>query len=117
MRWNPIIAGLMIGATINPTWAIDNGQWEGIDPATRSWFKGVRSPKGVPCCSVADGHRTAYEMRPDNHYWVPIEGEWRQVPPEAVVNNSDNPTGDAVVWWVRQADIIHIRCFVRPSEG
>ena len=75
------------------TQAMDSGQYENVDPNVRSWFKSVRSPHGVPCCDIADGHRTDWEQRSDNHYWVPIEGEWRQVPPESVVYNAGNPTG------------------------
>jgi hypothetical protein len=93
------------------------GQYDDVDPATRSWFKGVRSPRGVPCCDIADGHRTTWRGDGDGHYWVPIEGEWRLVPPEAVINNAANPVGEAVVWYVRQGpDAIYIRCFV-PSGG
>lgn len=114
-------AGLALCALVAATsqmQAFDNGQYEGIDPKTRAWFESVRSPHGVPCCSMADGHHTDYDARPDNHYWVPIEGEWRQVPTEAIVNNAGNPTGDAIVWYVKQDGVtIYIRCFVRPSEG
>ena len=99
-----------------PASSFDNGQWDGIDPATRNWFRGVRSPHGVPCCDIADGHRTKWDMK-DNHYWVPINGKWREVPPEAVVKNAGNPFDDAVVWYVQQgADSYHIRCFVPASE-
>jgi hypothetical protein len=97
--------------------AFDNGQYTDVPDNVRSWFKSVRSPHGVPCCDIADGHRTAYDMRADNHYWVPIEGEWRQVPPEAIVYNAGNPVGEAVVWYVRQGDdTFYIRCFV-PGGG
>src|SRR5882672_3888910 len=84
----------------------------------RSWFKGVRSPNGVPCCNIADGHRTTWEKRPgDERYWVPIAGEWRPVPPEVVVLNAGNPVGEAVVWYVQQGEnVYHIRCFV-PGGG
>src|SRR5258708_15119277 len=92
--------------------AFDNGQHENADPNVRAWFKSVRSPHGVPCCDISDGHRTAFEMRPDGYY-VPIEGEWRQVPPEAIVYNAGNPVGEAVVWYVRQSPgALFIRCFV-----
>jgi hypothetical protein len=56
-------------------------------------------------------------MRADNHFWVPIEGEWRQVPAESVVHNAGNPVGEAMVWYVRQGPSeIYIRSFV-PGEG
>lgn len=98
--------------------AMDSGQFENVDPSVRSWFKGVRSPHGVPCCDIADGHRTQERREADtNRYWAVVEGEWREVPPEAVVYNVGNPTGDAVVWYVRQSpDVVYIRCFV-PGAG
>ena len=96
--------------------AFDNGQYNNVPDNIRSWFKSVRSPHGVPCCDVADGHRTEYDMRSDG-YWVPIEGEWHHVPSEAVVHNAGNPVGEAVVWWVRQGgNTLYIRCFV-PGGG
>ena len=82
--------------------AFDNGQYKDVPDNIRAWFKSVRSPRGVPCCDVADGHRTDYQMRGDNHFWVPIDGEWRQVPTEAVVHNAGNPTGEGVVWYSGQ---------------
>jgi hypothetical protein len=96
--------------------AFDNGQYNDVPDNVRSWFKNVRSPHGVPCCDIADGHRTAYDIRSDG-YWVPIEGEWRQVPAEAIVHNAGNPVGEAVVWYVRQGEsTYYIRCFV-PGGG
>lgn len=106
----------LLGTSISAS-AFDSEAYEGVDPKIRDWFKSVRSPHGVPCCDIADGHRTAYDMRPDNHYWVPIEGEWRQVPDEAVVYNAGNPVGEAIVWYVKQgSDSVYIRCFV-PGGG
>jgi hypothetical protein len=96
--------------------AFDNGQYNDVPDHIRSWFKNVRSPHGVPCCDMADGHRTDYDLRPDG-YWVPIAGEMRHVPPESIVYNAGNPVGEAVVWYVRQgADTYYIRCFV-PGGG
>ena len=46
----------------------------------------------------ADGHRTGYDTRQDQ-YWVPIEGEWYPVPPEAVIKTA-NPVGEAIVSYV-----------------
>ena len=36
--------------------------------------------------SAADGHATDYDTR-ENKYWMPINGEWMVVPPEAVVSD------------------------------
>jgi hypothetical protein len=95
--------------------AHDNGQFGNVPPEIRAWFKSVKSHAGVPCCDIADGHRTDYDMR-ESKYWVPINGEWMMVPPEAVVEDSGNPTGDAVVWYSESNGSVYIRCFV-PGGG
>lgn len=65
--------------------------------------------------SAADGHATDYDTR-ENKYWMPINGEWMVVPPEAVVSDEGNPTGDAVVWYTMHNGTAYIRCFV-PGGG
>lgn len=89
----------------------------------REWFHNVRSANGIPCCDIADGHRTDFDMR-QNLYWVPINGNWMRVPPDAVLKNAGNPTGGAVVWYSDYGGQIFIRCFVpgdrrliRPRDG
>lgn len=120
-----VIALLMwLSVVIWPAHAFDSDQYMNVDPKIRDWFKAQKSPHGVPCCDSADGHRTAYDMRPDNHYWVPIEDDWYQVPDEAVIYNTGNPVGEAIVWYVVQGPAplsgrkssIYIRCFV-PGGG
>ena len=98
---------------------VDNGQFQNIDPKIRDWFKSVRSPQGVPCCDISDGHLTIWDKKPgNNNYWVPIGGEWKEVPPEAVIYNTANPMGESIVWYVKQApNTYYIRCFVPSSEG
>ena len=95
--------------------AVDQGQFENVSPEIRAWFKSVTAPNGVPCCDISDGHRTDYDMR-NGAYWVPIEGEWMQVPDRAVIKDAGNPVGDAVVWYVRHRGAIIISCFV-PGSG
>ncbi len=99
------------------------GEWDNVDPAMRSWFRNLKSPHGVPCCDMADGHPTLEDWRGQNEYWVPnpLAAEtnadgWIQVPPEAVVYDAKNPTGEAVVWYVIQNRHVFIRCFV-PGSG
>jgi hypothetical protein len=95
--------------------AFDLGQYNNVPSNIRAWFKGVRSAQGIPCCDIADGHRTDYDMRQDS-YWVPIDGKWTRGPGEAVLQNSGNPTGDAVVWYSDYGDHVVIRCVV-PGGG
>jgi hypothetical protein len=104
--------------------AFDNGQWNDVPEHVRSWFKSLRSPNGIHCCDVADGHRTDWEIRQTSYYIPnPIDptGEWIPVPDAAVVHNTGNPVGEAIVWWnVIAIDEdqtgIFIRCFV-PGDG
>src|SRR5882672_11137497 len=110
------LIGLLVGG-LQRAFGFDKPEYQSLDPKIRDWFKSVRSKNGIPCCDIADGYRTDYDQKPDNHYWVPIAGEWRQVPTEAVVENAGNPTGEAIVRYVKQGEnTYHIRCFV-PGGG
>jgi hypothetical protein len=120
MRWRIILAAFLAStaaATAVATVALahDNGQFGNVPPEIRAWFKSVKSHSGIPCCDIADGHRTDYDMR-DSKYWVPINGKWMMVPSEAVVDDAGNPTGDAVVWYSEYNGTVYIRCFV-PGGG
>jgi hypothetical protein len=117
----PLIASLVFCA-VSATAAIatDRGQFANVPPEVREWFEHLQSPDGVPCCSYADGHRTGYDMR-QGQYWVPIEGEWYPVPPQAVIKTA-NPVGEAIVWYVSTyAEVLadpkyRVLCFI-PSDG
>ena len=95
--------------------AVDRGQFSDVPANIRSWFKSVTGPSGIPCCDVSDGHRTGYDMR-EGAYWVPVDGKWVPVPAQAVIRDTGNPIGDAVVWYTRFDDTVIIRCFVPASE-
>src|SRR5215472_14706876 len=107
--------------------AMDRGQFANVPREVREWFEHLRSPDGVPCCSYADGHRTGYDMR-QGQYWVPIEGEWYPVPPEALIKTA-NPVGEGIVWYhpqhgaegsifpgVPRTEWYKIVCFVPSNE-
>jgi hypothetical protein len=107
LAWLPALTGA--------AFAFDNGQYENVPPEIRAWFKGVVAPNGVPCCDIADGHRTEYDFR-GGAYWVPIEGEWMPVPDHAIIRDRGNPVGEAVVWYVHHRGGIIISCFV-PADA
>lgn len=127
-----VIALLMwLSVVIWPAHAFDSGQYEGVDPQLRSWFKGVKSKNGVPCCDMADGHQTDFKVDEAGHYFVPIaevqdglNPVWMRVPDNAVITSQGNPNDRAVVWYVRQGPPpipggppnVFIRCFV-PVGG
>jgi len=95
--------------------AFDDGRYENMPPDIRNWFRNVLAPNGLPCCDISDGHRTDYDVR-NGAYWVPIEGEWMEVPDRAVIHGARNPVGQGVVWYVHQRDSIVISCFV-PADA
>lgn len=82
-----------------------------------SWFESLHSGKG-PCCSDADGTALSdidWETK-EGHYRVRIEGQWWDVPDEAVITQP-NQAGRTMVWpvYFRAVDTslrIEIRCFM-----
>lgn len=116
MRRFAFVFGLACAATLtSAALAFDNGQYDDVPADIRAWFKSVMAPNGVPCCDIADGHRTEYDVR-GGAYWVPIEGEWMAVPERAVIRDRGNPVGQAVVWYVHHRGEIIISCFV-PADA
>lgn len=110
---------LLLCLITTPALSFDNGQYKNVDPKIRDWFEKQRSPNGVPCCSVADGHSTTWRKSETEgyEYEVPIEGDWVPVPNEVIIRNANNPTGEAIVWFVKQyqnqgTKNWYIRCFV-----
>jgi hypothetical protein len=123
----PLITTLVFCAVSATAAAMDQGQFKNVPPQIREWFETRRSQEGIPCCSYADGHRTGYDMR-QGQYWVPIEGEWYPVPPEALIKTA-NPVGEAIVWYhpqhgaegsifpgVPRTEWYKIVCFVPSNE-
>ena len=118
----PLIASLVFCAVSATVAAMDRGQFENVSPEIRAWFENMRSPNGIMCCSYADGHRTGYDMR-EGQYWVPIEGKWYPVPPEAVIK-TENPVGEAIVWYLHKGpetdlprgEWYRIICFVPSGD-
>jgi hypothetical protein len=101
--------------------ARDYGQYRNVDPAIREWIQGLKDKAGQGCCDTADGHPAEYEWDiAGNRYRVQIEGEWYDVPQDAVIDGP-NKLGYATVWywWSWEVDgkkIHHIRCFL-PGPG
>ena len=99
---------------------------DGTDPDSpmSKWFRSLTTPNhGMSCCAQSDGF-----VLDDKHwrvvgdgYEVEVRGAtdgWEKVPPSAVLQNTPNPTGGAVVF-VYPADgrpDHKILCFVRAAE-
>src|SRR5512139_175960 len=94
-------------------------------PGLDGWYQGLKSGKG-PCCDGpgADAYSLAdvdWDTKRDGdkvHYRVRLEGEWYDVPDEAVLTEP-NRDGRTIVWPVRYWDgsknTFGIRCFIPGS--
>jgi hypothetical protein len=92
-------------------------------PNLDDWFGQLKSGKGL-CCSGKDGTALSdvdWDTKA-GHYRVRIDGEWWDVPDEAVVTEP-NRDGATMVWPMRSWDstkgtlVITIRCFMPGAEG
>ena len=99
------------------------------DPALAPWFQSLSNPNlnGMSCCAEADGRILRDDMwriigdgyQVYLHGDKPGRGKWIDVPPKAVLNRVDNPTGGAVVFLHTFGGNDHptVLCFVRPVES
>ena len=84
----------------------------GLDPVkllnpTESW-----------CCSPDRDCKTVdYQTDAAGSYWIVADGERVQIPPDKILQRTDNPTGRAVACWNYYNGYPHVRCFVRPPES
>ena len=79
------------------------------------WFEQLASRKG-PCCSDADGRSLSdvdWESR-NGHYRVQIDGEWVDVPEDAVITEP-NRAGRTMVWPIWSDGRPKVRCFMPGS--
>lgn len=87
-------------------------------PELNDWFMGLRSHSGMPCCDGSDALHIAdpdWESH-DGHYRVKLDGQWVDVPDQAVVDGP-NKDGRALVWpYFIDGKPIGVRCFL-PGAG
>jgi|SRR6185436_4023082 hypothetical protein len=117
-RWKiPFVIGSMLLAL-----PLASGPGQARDPDGRyansplkQWFDSLKSGKG-PCCSDADGSAVSdvdWESK-GGHYRVRIEGEWHDVPEDAVITEP-NRVGRTMVWPIKGYLGLSIRCFMPGS--
>jgi hypothetical protein len=113
----PLIVGgilLMLPLASGPGAARDpDGRY--ANSPLKQWFDSLKSGKG-PCCSDADGYALSdVDWESGNgHYRVRIEGEWYDVPEDAVITEP-NRVGRTMVWPMRGYQGMTIRCFMPGS--
>ena len=91
-------------------WAHDDGRY--ADSPLKPWFDSLRSGRGL-CCSNADGVAVAdpdWDSK-DGHYRVRIDGDWIDVPDDAVIKEP-NRAGRTMVWPNKSPAGTSIRCFL-----
>ena len=108
-----VVTALCAGVAL----ARDDGRFAGTDPELKAWIDRLASKRG-PCCSDADGYALSdvdWESK-DGHYRVRLEGEWVDVPDEAVVAGP-NRAGRTMVWPYYLDGHPRPRCFMPGSMG
>ncbi|MGA7810794.1 hypothetical protein [Bradyrhizobium sp.] len=118
-RWRTPIriigAALVTALASQLSYARDHGQFANSTPEMKAWFDGLRSGRG-PCCSDADGSAVSdvdWESY-QGHYRVRLDGQWIDVPDEAVITEP-NRIGRTMVWPIRGYLGVTIRCFMPGS--
>jgi hypothetical protein len=93
--------------------ARDDGRY--ANSPLKPWFDSLASGRGL-CCSNADGVALSdpdWDSK-DGHYRVRLDGEWIDVPPDAVITQP-NRAGRTMVWPLEGAMGKSIRCFLPGS--
>jgi hypothetical protein len=112
----PLTIGLTVLALVlvsHRGHARDDGRYAGSP--LKPWFDSLKSGKG-PCCSDADGSAVSdvdWESK-DGHYRVRLDGQWVDVPEDAVITEP-NRVGRTMVWPLRGYLGVSIRCFMPGS--
>lgn len=91
-------------------------------PDLNDWAASLKSKQGMPCCSFVDAETLSdvqWDTK-DGHYRVFLDGNWLDVPDEAVIT-VPNKYGEAVVWPLRYGGkgvgkAYGVRCFI-PGAG
>jgi hypothetical protein len=109
------LAAALLALASGPGHARDRGQYANANPELKAWFEGLKSGKG-PCCSDADGTAVSDVdwQSHSGHYRVRLDGEWVDVPDEAVITEP-NRIGRTMVWPLRGYLGLTIRCFMPGS--
>ena len=83
-----IAALALFFALAQPAGAADHGQLGPTSPEVKAWAGTLENKLREGCCSTADGWKpeeVEYDMK-GNKYRVKIDGEWYEVPSDALVD-------------------------------
>jgi hypothetical protein len=89
----------------NPAIAHDYGEHESVSPATRQWFRDLRSPEtSIQCCDVSDCLRTEAHVSQNRWKARAPDGSWLIVPPTRVITDRGNPVGEPILCAVNKGE-------------
>jgi hypothetical protein len=112
------IAGFGIGLALLILAAVAAFAHDHNRPGLDSWYPGLRSPAGSPCCDgpgVDATHLSDVDWESKGgHYRARIDGEWIDVPDDAVLPGP-NLDGRTLVWPTWSNGQRAIRCFIPGS--
>jgi hypothetical protein len=91
-------AAALVAGTALSAHAKDNGQYANAPTHIRDWFKRLENQRTrMPCSEEADCARTEARIRGGGWEAKAPDGTWVVVPPESVVTNQGNPTGEPIL--------------------
>jgi hypothetical protein len=85
-------------------------------PELQGWFKALQSKGKAACCDGGDATRVSdadWDSK-DGHYRVRLEGQWVDVPDNAVIEEP-NRDGRTLVWPYHVNGMPVVRCFLPGS--
>ncbi len=116
---------LACGAAPQKAFAINNGQYENVDQATRDWVRNLQATiSGYVCCSLTDGQilgdqdwkygkdsYVVYITNPEGRIFTDgSKGKWYTVPESAIINKFPLPrlVLHALVWVFLAVEFDHV---------
>jgi hypothetical protein len=94
------------------------GKYANADAAIHQWFTEQHNSVGQWCCNDADGHEydDDYSFDKDGNVHVLIDGEAVVVDAYKVLTGP-NPTGHAVIWYLKGTAGPSVYCFAPGAGG
>jgi len=114
-----LVAAFVAGNALSAS-ARDFGQYSNSPQQLREWFDSLQNPQtGSRCCSEADCARTEARTRGGKLEAKAPDGAWIAVPPESIVVDQGNPTGEPILCShpSEEGDSLQVRCFVPGPDG
>jgi hypothetical protein len=88
-------------------------------PDLNDWAMSLKGASGVPCCDNSEAVPLTdpdWKVSESGHYTVFVDGQWVEVPDEAIVKGP-NKYGQVLVWYTHSPGFaVYVRCML-PAAG